>query len=320
MTKTPEGLITDWSSFTQKLGAATFSPKPTAGTWQGQSQYFDAQTQARKVTEANNNAVTESTSGLEKFRPALDGAVEAIATSLLALPMLSEKIFGSHAEAAELSGGEISAPEIEKPEGGFFDDLFDFEGVTENLSSFGEMAFETLSGAVEGVGEIFSGLGESISENLSAAFDVASEMFSGFGESIGENLSAALDVANEMFSGFGELVSSSLTAAQSAAEGALAAIGAAFDSAKSAVQSAWSELPGFFSGIFDSLGGVASAAGAAASAAGAAALEPPVPFESAAGAAVPPQAVTETAIIRVSPSAMSFFKLFFMITSLNEFD
>lgn len=163
-----------------------------------------------------------------------------------------------------------------------FETLSDaLDGVGEIFSGFGDTALETLSGALDGIGELLGSFGDiigeglysvldtvglniafltqSIAEGLVSAFEGASEMFSNFGS----NLSAVFETASGIFSGFVELVSSSLATAQGAAESALSVIGSAFDSTKSAIQTAWGELPGFFSGIFSSLGGVAAAAGSA---------------------------------------------------------
>ena len=138
-----------------------------------------------------------------------------------------------------------------------------FEGIGEYFSEFGASIMENLSPSIESVSEIFSGFGEVIMESLSSAFEGIGEFFSNFGSVISEGLSAAIEIASEIFSTFGEMLSSGLSAAQSAAESALSAIGSAFTSAKDMIQSAWAELPSFFAGIFDGLGGVAASAGAA---------------------------------------------------------
>ena len=198
-------------------------------------------------------------------------------------------------QQAAMERGEIISPtmlEIEKPEIESFDfeSLFpDMESFSEKISEFfsgiNDLITENLSVAFESVGEIFSGITETIGEGLILAFEGISEYFSGFGELIAENLSAAfesvgeifgnlgslisenltasMEVANEIFIGFGEMIMNGLMTAQSAAESALSAIGAAFTSAKEMIQSSWSELPSFFGGLFDGLGGIAAAAGSA---------------------------------------------------------
>lgn len=150
-------------------------------------------------------------------------------------------------EAAELTPeqmateGQIRMPEIEMPETSPLEEWLNFDGVTERLAELGSLITEGLSSAFEGAGEILSGFGESIMEGLS-----------GIGEGAGE-----------IFSGLGEMISSGMEAAHSAATGALEGIQSAFMSAKDSICSAWGELPGFFGGIFDGLGGIAAAAGSA---------------------------------------------------------
>ena len=137
------------------------------------------------------------------------------------------------------------------------------ESVNELMSGFGESITENLTSAFEGVGEIFSTFGESITEGLTSTFEGAGEIFSTFGEGITEGLTSTFEGAGEIFSQFGELVTQGLTAAQESATSSLEAINTAFTSTKEQIQSSWAELPAFFSGIFDGLGGVAAAAGSA---------------------------------------------------------
>ncbi len=138
-----------------------------------------------------------------------------------------------------------------------------FEGVGEIFSSFTESVGENLTSAFEGMSEYFSEVGATFGENLSASLESVSEIFSAFGESVTENLTSAFEGAGEIFISFGEMITEALTSAQASAESALTAIGAAFTSAKEMIQSSWAELPSFFAGIFDGLGGIAAAAGAA---------------------------------------------------------
>ena len=276
---------TDFFKAQHQPKATTFNPTPTAGTWQGQSQYFSTQEQARKLNEAN-----AATGDLTASFKSLDDWLfnKAAAAELNPEQLAQQAAMERGLPVAAPTPESITAPETETP-------LFDLEQIFSDVSSFaesvgemfsgiGDSIMETLSGAFDGVGEIFSGFGETALETLSGALEGIGEIFSGFGETIGDGLYSAIDAvgvgflevtqsladglvtafegAGEIFSGFSELVSSSLATAQGAAESALAAISAAFDSAKSSIQSAWGELPGFFSGIFDGLGGVA-AAGAA---------------------------------------------------------
>lgn len=60
-----------------------------------------------------------------------------------------------------------------------------------------------------------------------------------------------------------ETISAGMASANEIAGAALMEMGAAFTSTKEMIQSAWSELPGFFSGIFSGLGSVAAEAGSA---------------------------------------------------------
>ena len=135
-------------------------------------------------------------------------------------------------EVATGYGAAVGVPEIEMPS---------FDEVLSRISEFGSSAMESLSSAFEGVGEFVSSIGSSISEGLASAFEGA----------------------GEVFSGLGDMISSGLESASSAASGALETISSTFTSTKDAICSAWSEVPTFFSGLFDGLGGVASAAGSA---------------------------------------------------------
>lgn len=250
-TNAPEGLVKSWSDFKQKIGDLNLG---------------------------------------EKIQQPLEAAAETVSAALMPSLFTTKLLGGGRAEAAELNesqlaqqaameSGESPTPQWERsPESiAATEEAFNalsgdsilenlstsLEGAFETLSTFGETIMETLSGSLEGVGEVFSGLRESISENLSSAFESASEIVSSFGDMLGEGLTSVLEGAGEMFSGFGELVSSALATAQGAAESALAAISAAFESCKAMIMGSWSELPGFFGGLFDGLGGIASAAGAA---------------------------------------------------------
>ena len=175
-------------------------------------------------------------------------------------------------ESAEVMPPDLSAFEdTQSTLDGFLESFSTFgdtiseylSGATESITGFGESIGESLTGAFEGATETLSAFGESIGESLTGAFETAGEMISTFGDTIGEGLTGVLEGAGEMFTGFGDLVTSALTTAQGAAESALAAIGASFESARASIMGAWGELPGFFGGIFDGLGGVAAAAGSA---------------------------------------------------------
>lgn len=230
----PEGLVKNWSDFTQKLDDLFFSKAAAA--------------------ELNESQLAQQAAMERGESPTAD-----MTTPELETPDFGESILEKLTLAQEGVGEFISGLSETISEG--FNSAF--EGASETLSTFAESIMETLNGSLEGVGEIFTGLGESISESLSSAFETASEVVSTFGDTLSEGLTSALEVAGEIFSGFGDLVSSALTTAQGAAESALAAIGSAFESAKSSIMSSWSELPGFFGGLFDGLGGIASAAGSA---------------------------------------------------------
>lgn len=137
------------------------------------------------------------------------------------------------------------------------------EGINELFSGIGESISETLTTAFEGIGETFTGFTDSITENLTSALDGLSEYFSGFGEAIQSNLVATFENAAIMFTGFGDNLTSTLTAAQASTETVLTAIGTSFETVRSQIVIAWGELPSFFAGVFNGLGGAAQAAGAA---------------------------------------------------------
>lgn len=137
------------------------------------------------------------------------------------------------------------------------------EGINELFSGIGESISETLTTSFEGIGETFTGFAESITENLTSALDGLTEYFSGFGEAIQSNLVATFENAATMFTGFGDNLTSTLTAAQAATETALTAIGTSFETVRSQIVTAWGELPSFFAGVFNGLGGAAQAAGVA---------------------------------------------------------
>lgn len=92
--------------------------------------------------------------------------------------------------------------------------------------------------------------------DLSGIFDSITTQISEMAASLPELFSGAFD-------GLGDMISSGLEAASSAASGALDTITTTFTSAKDGITSAWADVPSFFSGLFDGLGGVASAAGSA---------------------------------------------------------
>ena len=261
------------------------------GRWHGQSyqQQFDA-TQAGKVARESTTAHYQE-QHQQQFKP-IESHGEFFDNLLFSKVATAELTPEQLTQQAAMERDEVFSPTM--PEsidtsnmtGQLFSDIESFsEGIgelfsgigdtiTENLSSafesvgeifseFGMSITENLSSSLESVGEIFSGFSDTITENLSSAFEGVGEIFSNLGSLISENLSASMEVANEIFTGFGEIVMTSLTTAQSAAESALSAISAAFTSAKEMIQSAWAELPGFFGGLFDGLGGIAAAAGAA---------------------------------------------------------
>ena len=263
-----------------------------SGRWQGQTpqQQFNARRAGEEAKASTTSHYQEQHREQETPFEKLGNFFDDLLFHKAAAAELNESQLAQQAamERGESPTAEMTTPELETPDfgesmleklssaqegvGEFISGLSEtisegfnsaFEGASETLSTFAESIMETLSGSLEGVGEIFTGLGESISESLSSAFETASEVVSTFGDMLGEGLTSALEVAGEMFSGFGEMVSSALTTAQGAAESALAAIGSAFESAKSSIMSSWSELPGFFGGLFDGLGGIASAAGSA---------------------------------------------------------
>lgn len=263
-----------------------------SGRWQGQTpqQQFNARRAGEEAKTSTTSYYQEQHREQETPFEKLGNFFDDLLFHKAAAAELNESQLAQQAamERGESPTAEMTTPELETPDfgesilekltlaqegvGEFISGLSEtisegfnsaFEGASETLSTFAESIMETLNGSLEGVGEIFTGLGESISESLSSAFETASEVVSTFGDMLGEGISSALEVAGEMFSGFGELVSSALSTAQGAAESALAAIGSAFESAKSSITSSWSELPGFFGGLFDGLGGIASAAGSA---------------------------------------------------------
>lgn len=133
------------------------------------------------------------------------------------------------AQQAAMERGEVVQPETpspetpEKPEG-LFGGLFDGLELPElDISGMFDSIISQVSEFVAGLPELFSG-----------AFD-----------------------------GLGDMISSGLESASASAEGALASISATFTSAKDSICTAWAEVPTFFGGLFDGLGGVASAAGSA---------------------------------------------------------
>ena len=92
--------------------------------------------------------------------------------------------------------------------------------------------------------------------DTSTAFESITTQISEFVAGLPELFSGAFD-------GLGEMISSGLESASSAASGVLETISATFTSTKDAICTAWAEVPTFFSGLFDGLGGVASSAGSA---------------------------------------------------------
>ena len=92
--------------------------------------------------------------------------------------------------------------------------------------------------------------------DISGTFDSITTQISEFVASLPELFSGAFD-------GLGEMISSGLESASSVASGALDTISTTFTSTKDAICTAWAEVPTFFSGLFDGLGGVASSAGSA---------------------------------------------------------
>ena len=260
----PENLVKSWSDFTQKmsnlnLGEKIQQPLEAAAETVAGALFPSLATANLFGGRAAAAELNESQLARQAAMERGESPTAEMTTPELETPDFGESILEKLTLAQEGVGEFISGLSETISEG--FNSAF--EGASETLSTFAESIMETLSGSLEGVGEIFSGLGESISESLSSAFETASEVVSTFGDMLGEGLTSALEVAGEMFSGFGEMVSSALTTAQGAAESALAAIGSAFESAKSSIMSSWSELPGFFGGLFDGLGGIASAAGSA---------------------------------------------------------
>ena len=174
---------------------------------------------------------------------------------------------GSRAEAAELTPEQM-AQQAAMERGEFYqqnempaaletpESAMDLSGVTEQL-------YSDLEALQEGVAELFSGFGESITEQLTTAFEGAGETFSTFGQSVTEGLTATFEGAGEIFSHFGESITTGMESAQTAAVASLTMIQTTFTTTKESVQSAWSELPGFFNGVFSGLGGAAASAGAA---------------------------------------------------------
>ena len=117
----------------------------------------------------------------------------------------------------------------------------------ENLSGAG-LAGDAVQGALSTL--------ENPEIDLSGIFDSITTQISEMAASLPELFSGAFD-------GLGDMISGGLEAASSAASGALDTITTTFTSAKDGITSAWAEVPSFFSGLFDGLGGVASAAGSA---------------------------------------------------------
>ena len=138
-----------------------------------------------------------------------------------------------------------------------------FEGAGEVFTNFGKTITEGLTATFEGAGELFANFGTTITEGLTATFEGAGEVFANFGTTITEGLTATFEGAGEMFTGFGEQLTASMTTAQESATTALTAIQTSFMTTKDAVQTSWAELPAFFSGVFNGLGGAAEAAGSA---------------------------------------------------------
>lgn len=108
---------------------------------------------------------------------------------------------------------------------------------------------------------------ESPFANLFDGFNLPEVDISGTFDSITTQISEFVAGLPELFSGafdgLGEMISSGLEGASTAASGALETISTTFTTTKDAICTAWSEVPSFFGGLFDGLGGVASAAGSA---------------------------------------------------------
>lgn len=223
-----------------KLGIS--SPFKNSATLNATQDFYRQQQQfAKPVVNPKAEAPTDTPA--QKFGEWLDNLLfsKAAASELnetqLAQQAAMERgeVVSPSTETPEMSPTEmppISAPEIETSS---------FDEILTCISEFAASIPETLSSAFEGVGEFVSSIGSSVSEGLASAFEGA----------------------GEIFSGLGDMISSGIEGAASMASGALETISATFTSTKDAICTAWSEVPTFFGGLFDGLGGVAASAGSA---------------------------------------------------------
>ena len=134
----------------------------------------------------------------------------------------------------------------------------------ENLTSGASTAFESLSTSIstglESAKTTLSTFGEEMSMALSSGIESLQMSLGTLGTEISTSFSVAFEsisvMASTTFANLGMTISSGV-------ESARMSITTAFSSAATEVQGVWNAIPGFFSGIFGSLGGIASAAGAA---------------------------------------------------------
>ena len=123
----------------------------------------------------------------------------------------------------------------------------------ESLSTLFSTGFESLSmGAVA----TMENLSMTVSTGLETMSMAVSTILDGVSMTFSTSFEAILSAAAATFSSLATTISANVEAAH-------ASISAAFNGAAVEVQGIWSAIPGFFGGIFGSLGGIAAAAGSA---------------------------------------------------------
>lgn len=135
-----------------------------------------------------------------------------------------------------------------------------FESAKSSIATFATDISTSFTEGFESAKSAVSSFTEEFASNFSAGLSSLAENATMFSENLSVSFTAAFESISAMTA---ETFSSLSTTISGGVETARAVITETFTSASVEVQAVWGAIPGFFSGIFSSLGGIAAGAGSA---------------------------------------------------------